>query len=73
MSEKRRAEDEGAEVEEEEEEEERRVREGAPDRQAGGAAGEAQSGAGGPGSRSEPAPLSSWLSSVEITHNMNYV
>lgn len=65
----RGAEERGTEVEE------RRVtrrRQGAPDMQAGEPATVAQSGAGGPGNRSELSPLSPWVSSVEITHNMKY-
>lgn len=47
------------------------------DRQAGGRAGgpgnQAQSGAGGPGTGSELSTLFAWVSSMEITHNMNHL
>lgn len=82
MSEERRAEEDkggGAEVEERRvmnrgnKNNERRMGARAPDRQAGGPASQAQSGAGGPGSRSELSTLSAWVSSAEITHNMNHL
>lgn len=45
----------------------------APDRQAGGPANQAQGGAGGPGKGSELSSLSAWVSSTEITHDMNHL
>lgn len=43
------------------------------DRQAGGPGNQAQSGAGGPGTGSELSTLFAWVSSTEITHNMNHL
>lgn len=45
----------------------------APDRQAGGPESQAQSGAGGPGRGSELSTLSAWVSSIEITQDMNHL
>lgn len=45
----------------------------APDSQPGGPASQAQSGAGEPGRGSELSTLSAWVTSIEITHDMNHL